>query len=70
MPPPDLLSTTRAAVLLDCSLKTVHRLVADGKLTPYMLAPGGPHGAFMFKRSDVERLAKKRGTVTDTAVAS
>lgn len=58
--PPDLVSTARAAALLNCSLKTVHRLVADGTLKPYLLGPGGPHGAFMFKRADVERLVKAR----------
>ena len=67
--PPDVLSSPQAAALLGCSARTVHRLVSDGLLKPYMLGPGGAHGSFMFRRADVERLAKRRGTVTD-AVAS
>jgi len=68
--PPDLLSSPQAAALLGVSPRTVHRLVTDGTLKPYVHATGGPHGAFMFRRSDVEKIAKARGTVVDSAVAS
>ena len=64
---PELLSSPQAAVLLDVSPRTIHRLVDDGTLTPYLVGPGGPHGAFMFARVDVERLAKDRGIVTEVA---
>ena len=64
---PELLSSPQAAALLGCSSKTVHRLVDDGTLTPYLVGPGGPHGAYMFRRIDVEQVAKDRGQVTDVA---
>ena len=55
---PPLIGTTEAARLLGKSPRTVHRLVANGDLTPEVTAPGGRAGAFLFKRSDVERLVK------------
>ena len=66
---PELLSSPQAAALLDVSPRTIHRLVDDGTLTPYLVGPGGPHGAYMFARADVERLARKRAQ-TDTDIAS
>jgi excisionase family DNA binding protein len=32
---PELVSTTKAAVMLDCAPGTVRKLMADGKLTEY-----------------------------------
>jgi excisionase family DNA binding protein len=55
---PDLIGSTEAARILGKSLRTVHRMVLDGKLTPEFTAPGGPHGAHLFKRADVEALAE------------
>lgn len=55
---PPLIGTTEAARLLGKSPRTVHRLVASGDLVPEVTAPGGKAGAFLFKRSDIERLAR------------
>lgn len=60
MPLTDLIGTAEAARLLDCSHRTVHRLVEDGTLTPAHIASGGRAGIFLFNRSDVQRLAKAR----------
>lgn len=63
MPPTEepLIGTAEAARILGgVSHRTVHRLVESGDLTPAMTAPGGPSGAFLFNRADVERLAKVR----------
>lgn len=61
MPPskqPELIGSTEAARILGKSPRTVHRLVESGDLTPAMTAPGGRAGAFLFRRSDVEAIAK------------
>jgi excisionase family DNA binding protein len=68
--PLDLITTPVAADMLGCSARTVQRMVDSGELTPVMRLSTGPNGAFLFKRRDVERLAKNRGTVTDSSVAS
>lgn len=58
MPPPDLLTTRQVATLLRCSVATVARMAADGRLTPaYRLE--GQRGALLFRPSDVKRLARK-----------
>jgi len=57
---PDLMTSPQAAQLLGCSARTVHRLILRGTLKPAMRLDTGPNGAFLFKRSDVERLAKAR----------
>jgi len=69
MPPPDLLSSIQAAALLRVSQRTIHRLVSDGTLSPYLTGPGGPHGAFMFQRDDVERIAQQRQDANQAASA-
>lgn len=55
---PDLIGTAEAARILDRSHRTIHRLVHAGDLTPAMTAPGGRVGVFLFRRADVERIAK------------
>ena len=55
---PELIGSAEAARILGKSPRTVHRLVEAGNLTPAMTAPGGRAGAFLFRRSDVEALAK------------
>jgi len=74
MTSPDLIPSPVVAQLLGCSTRTVHRLVYDGTLKPAMRISTGPNGAYLFKRGDVDRLAKARAkakaqgkTVTDTA---
>lgn len=60
--PLDLITSPQAAALLKCSARTVHRLVDSGQLKPVMRLSAGPNGAFVFKRRDVERLAKAKWT--------
>lgn len=55
---PDLIGTTEAAQILNRSPRTVHRMVAAGKLAPAMTAPGGYAGVWLFNRADIEALAK------------
>lgn len=54
----ELIGTAEAARILGKSHRTVHRLVESGALKPVMTAPGGFRGAFLFDRSEVERLAE------------
>lgn len=49
---PDLLPTAEVARLLGRDVRTVHRLVARGDLTPAFKGPG-LRGALFFRRSDV-----------------
>lgn len=60
MQTPDLITSPQAAAMLNCSTRTIHRLVTAGKLTPFMVVPVGPHGAYTFHRIDVVLLAKTR----------
>ena len=53
-----LIGSSEAARLLGKSPRTIHRLVESGDLVPELITPGGAHGAFLFKRDDVEALAK------------
>lgn len=59
MPNPDLIPTADAAQILGCHVRTVHRFVESGDLKPAVRMPG-LRGALMFRRADVERLAKRR----------
>lgn len=52
---PQLISSPQAAVILCVSVRTVHRMVAAGTLTPALTAPGGPHGAYLFYADEIER---------------
>lgn len=49
---PDLLPTAEVARIYGCDVRTVHRMVARGLLTPAVRAPG-LRGALFFRRSDV-----------------
>jgi hypothetical protein len=60
MAPHDLIGSVEAAAILGKSPRTVHRLVANGDLTPAHTAPGGYVGTFLFIRAEVERLATER----------
>lgn len=53
---PDLVPTAEVATLLKRDVRTVHRWVAAGKLTPVAKAPG-MRGALLFDRSDIDTLA-------------
>lgn len=50
--PSDLIPTSEVARLRDVDVRTVHRWVARGELTPAVKAPG-LRGAYLFRRSDV-----------------
>jgi excisionase family DNA binding protein len=54
-----LITSPQVAQHLGVSLRTVHRLVADGKLTPAQQLPG-PNGAFLFDQAAVEVLRAAR----------
>lgn len=51
----DLLTTPQVAALLGKSVRTVHRLIADERLTPAQKLPG-PNGAYLFDRAAVAAL--------------
>jgi len=53
---PDLLPTSEVASIYGCDVRTVHRLVERGRLTPAIKAPG-KRGALLFRRTDVLALA-------------
>jgi predicted DNA-binding transcriptional regulator AlpA len=55
----DLLTSPQTALELGVSIRTVHRLADDGVL-PLVHKLPGPHGAFLFHRSDVEALRAER----------
>mgnify|MGYP001366195301 CR=1 FL=1 len=56
MPPsptvPDLIPTAEVARIYGCDVRTVHRMVRDGRLEPAIKAPG-KRGALLFRREDV-----------------
>lgn len=51
----ELLTSPEVAVLLHRSARTIHRLVADGKIIPSARVNSGRHGTFLFTRDEVER---------------
>lgn len=53
---PDLLTAAEVATIYGCHVRTVHRLVQRGDLTPAIKAPG-LRGALFFRRADVLALA-------------
>lgn len=58
MPNLDLVTTAEVAAHLNVHVRTVHRMIASGKLAAVAKAPG-PRGAYLFAREDVERLIPK-----------
>lgn len=50
---PDLITTSEAAQLLGCDVRTVHRMVQRGDLTPAQKFPGYK-GAYLFDRAAVQ----------------
>lgn len=51
----DLVTTAEVAALLRVHVRTVHRMIETGKLTPTAKAPG-LRGAYLFSREDAEAL--------------
>lgn len=49
------MTSAEVAAALDKSVKTVTRMVADGRLTPIKRLPG-PRGAFLFNPGQVEAI--------------
>jgi excisionase family DNA binding protein len=64
-----LITSPQVAQHLGVSLRTVHRLVADGKLAPAQQLPG-PNGAFLFDQSAVEALRVARQAATTSSDAA
>lgn len=51
----DLITTATVAQMLYKDVSTISRMVARGDLVPAVKVPG-KRGAYLFRRSDVERL--------------
>lgn len=60
MPTLDLIPAAEVAAILRVHVRTVHRMVADGRLVPVVQAPGRK-GAYLFDRAAVERLRDTLG---------
>lgn len=58
MPKDDLLTSPQVGLLIGKSARTVQRMAASGELPVAHKIPG-PNGAFLFRRVDIERLAKR-----------
>lgn len=54
----DLITSPEAAQLLGCSIRTIHRRVDAGELTPFRKLPG-PNGAYLFWRVDVDAYIRR-----------
>lgn len=59
VPTDDLLTTAQAASVLGVHVRTVHRLVRDGRLTAALKLPT-PTGAYLFEPDDVAALAAEK----------
>lgn len=57
MPTSDLVKAREAAERLGVDIRTIHRWVAAGRLTPVIVVPGYK-GALLFARADIEALAR------------
>ncbi len=55
-PPPDYISKATAADLLDCSLRTIDRMLAEGTLTRYRT-----RGGVRVDRHELHRVANASG---------
>lgn len=64
----DLLGTTEAAERLGLSVRTIHRLVARGHLSPATKLPGST-GAYLFAAADVDTLAAALGRASRVGAA-
>lgn len=56
-----LATSPQVANQLGVSLRTVHRLVAAGRLTPAQKLPG-PNGAFLFDPADIDAYRDTKAT--------
>lgn len=55
------MSTREVAGFLGIHVRAVSRLVSAGKLAPAVVAPGGPHGTYLFDPAVVEEYKRERG---------
>jgi excisionase family DNA binding protein len=55
----NLKTTAQAAGRLGCSIRTILRMVEDGRLTPAAKMPG-ESGGYLFESAEVERAATER----------
>lgn len=53
----DLLTSPQASLILKVSTRTVQRMADAGEIPVAQKLPG-PNGAYLYRRSDVEALAK------------
>ena len=56
--PTDLIGTKEACLILDVDKATISRWVHAGKLAPVLRIGGKGNAAFVFKRTDVERIKR------------
>ena len=61
MPESDLVGSVEAATIIGVDPSTIARWVERKRLTPVAKAPGR-YGAFLFSRTQVQRLARERLT--------
>ena len=54
--PDELIISSQVGVILGKSPRTIARLTEQGKI-PYESKLPGPNGAYLFRRSDIERMA-------------
>lgn len=59
MPAPDLLTTREAAARAGVHIRTIHRWVEDGHLSPFHKIPGGT-GAYLFTPDAVDLAVVRR----------
>ena len=50
----DLITSAQAAVILNCTPRTIARMAEDGRLEPALKFPGW-RGGYLFARAEVER---------------
>jgi hypothetical protein len=55
-----MLTTPQVARMAERSVRTVHRAVDDGELTPAMQAGEGGNAPYLFERAEVERWLAER----------
>lgn len=55
---PDIIGTTEASDLLGINRTTLFRWVVAGRVTPTSRL-AGPNGAYLFHRTDIERLKRE-----------
>lgn len=59
-PASSLIGGAQVARILNCSRRTVSRLVSSGALRPVVVAPGGRSGVPLFDPAQVGRLAARQ----------